>query len=109
MNKIATALAALALTGFATGALAGPDRDCMLEGTVYKSGDGDAESTSVQFHSMEKYDADSKCRVRRGEKLDFKLPADSRLESAPDGSTVRYRYQEKKDGERETKLISVGA
>ncbi len=109
MNKFAIAFSAIAIVAAAASAQAGPARDCVLEGTVYKSGQGDDQSTNVQFHSMEKYSEDSKCRVRHDEKLQFKLPADTRLEKAPSGSTVRYRYQEDGKGESQTKLISVGA
>ena len=107
MKKFAIALSSLALVAFAATSQAA-DKDCMLEGTVYKSGEG-VENTKVQFHSMEKYDEDANCRVRKDEKVDFKLPTDPRLEEAPSGSKVRYRYQENADGERSTKLISVGA
>ena len=109
MNKLTSALSALALLAAAASVQAGPPRDCVLEGTVYKSGQGDEQSTQVQFHSMEKYSDDSNCRVRRDEKLQFKLPADPRLEKAPSGSSVRYHYQENSNGESKTKLISVGA
>lgn len=108
MRKITIALSALALAAFASTSQADDSRDCMLEGTVYKSGEG-ADNTKVQFHSMEKYDEDADCRVRKNEKVEFKLPADPRLEEAPSGSKVRYRYQENPEGESSTKLISVGA
>ncbi|AQA17548.1 hypothetical protein BST95_04180 [Halioglobus japonicus] len=86
-------------------ALAESNKDCLLEGTVYESGD----SQSVKFHSAKKYDEDANCRVRRGEKMEFKLPEDTRLKEAPSGSTVKYRYQENKDGTSKTELVSVGA
>ena len=85
-------------------ALAGPDKDCLLEGTVYKS---EANGTGVKFHSAKKYDKDSNCRVRRGEKLEFKLPDDPRLEEAPAGSSVKYRYQENSDGSSKTELVKI--
>ncbi len=108
MKKLITiALSSLALVAFAAVSQA-DDKDCMLEGTVYKSGEG-ADNTKVQFHSMGRYDENSKCRVRKDEKVEFKLPADPRLEDAPDGSKVRYRYQENSEGQSSTKLISVGA
>ncbi|MFV8818639.1 hypothetical protein [Haliea sp. E17] len=109
MKKIAIALSSFALIAFASMSQADSAKDCMLEGTVYKSGQGDEQSTKVEFHSMQKYDEDANCRVRRNEKMEFKLPADTRLKEAPSGSTVRYRYQEDKNGKADTQLISVGA
>ena len=106
MNKlIATAVTAV-LLGVSGTTVAGPEKDCLLEGTVYKSGQ---DQLGVKFHSAKKYDKDANCRVRRGEKMEFKLPEDPRLEDAPAGSTVKYRYQEHKDGSSKTELVSVGA
>lgn len=104
-KMIATAVTA-ALLGASGLVLAGPEKDCLLEGTVYKSGE---DQTGVKFHSAKRYDKDANCRVRRGEKMEFKLPDDPRLEEAPAGSTVKYRYQENKDGSSKTELVSVGA
>ena len=42
------------------------------------------------------------------EKLEFKLPEDPRLQDAPAGATVKYRYQRDEEGESRTELISVG-
>lgn len=103
--------AALALSLAATGSVADPaPRDCMLEGTVQKQqGTSDADQgVNVKFHSVSKYDQDSNCRVRRGEKMEFKLPADPRLKDAPPGSSVKYRYQTDSDGTAKTELISIG-
>ena len=85
-------------------------RDCMLEGTVQKQkGASDVDQgVNVKFHSVSKYDQDSNCRVRRGEKMEFKLPADPRLKDAPPGSSVKYRYQTDSDGTAKTELISIG-
>ncbi len=101
-------LSALALATCAGLAQADGDRDCMLEGTVHKSGDGSASDTQVTFRSAKKYDADANCRVRRGEKLQFQLPQDPRLEDAPSGASVKYRYREDEEGNTKTELISVG-
>ena len=106
MRKLIAAVASATLLALPGIALAGPEKDCMLEGTVYKSGD---DQTNVKFHSAKKYDKDSNCRVRRGEKMEFKLPEDPRLEEAPSGSAVKYRYQEQQDGSSKTELVSVGA
>jgi hypothetical protein len=103
--------AAMALSLAATGSIAdNVPRDCMLEGTVQKpQGTGDTgQEVNVKFHSVSKYDQDSNCRVRRGEKMEFKLPADPRLKDAPPGSSVKYRYQTDGEGTAKTELISIG-
>lgn len=109
MNKLMIAISSLALVAAAGTVQAGSEKDCLLEGTVYKSGQPGQEQTDVKFHSAERYDEAANCRVRRGEKMEFKLPSDSRLEEAPSGSTVKYRYQQDKDGSSTTELVSVGA
>lgn len=106
MKKLIAAAVTAALLGAPGLALAGPEKDCLLEGTVYKSGE---DQVGVKFHSAEKYDKDANCRVRRGEKMEFKLPEDPRLQDAPAGSSVKYRYQENRDGSSKTELVSVGA
>lgn len=108
MKNLISAASILALSLSAAAVQAEPTRDCMLEGTVYKSERGGEEQTEVKFHSARKYDADSKCRVRKGEKMEFKLPEDTRLQEAPSGSQVKYRYQQDKDGSSKTELLSVG-
>lgn len=108
MKKLTGLLSAMALMGAAAAIQAEPSKDCMLEGTVYKSERGGEQQLNVKFHSAEKYDEDANCRVRRGEKLEFKLPEDTRLKQAPSGSSVKYRYQEYPDGSSETELVSVG-
>jgi hypothetical protein len=100
------AVGSLAL--FATGSIAADTRDCMLEGTVQKGQQGQEQSVNVKFHSVSKYDQDSTCRVRRGEKMEFKLPADPRLTDAEPGSTVKYRYRTESDGTTQAELVSVG-
>ena len=104
MKTLLAAVSTVALLAAPVAALAGSEKDCLLEGTVYKSGQ---EPTGVKFHSAKRYDENSKCRVRRGEKMEFKLPEDSRLQDAPNGSTVKYRYQEQEDGTSKTELVSV--
>ena len=103
--KIA-AVSSLAL--FATASIAETTRDCMLEGTVQKGQQGQGQGVNVKFHSVSKYDQDSSCRVRRGEKMEFKLPADPRLKEAEPGSTVKYRYRTESDGTTQAELVSVG-
>lgn len=109
MNKLIAVASALALTLGTAAVLAEPAKDCMLEGTVYKTERGGEEETKVKFHSATRYDENSNCRVRRGDKMEFKLPEDTRLQDAPSGSQVKYRYQEEKDGSSKTELVSIGA
>ena len=85
---------------------AGGEKDCLLQGTVNQGGQ---DATSVKIHSVKKYDDESRCKVRRGQKMEFKLPADTRVKDAPDGSEVQYRYRTDEQGQSTTELISVGA
>jgi hypothetical protein len=41
--------------------------------------------------------------------MEFKLPADTRVKDAPDGSEVQYRYRQDNRGQSTTELINVGA
>ncbi len=107
MKTIAKAITIIALSATAAVVQADSNKDCLLEGTVHKSERGGEESTKVKFHSVSKYDAEAKCRVRRNEKMQFKLPDDPRLQDAPEGSAVKYRYREE-DGNSSTELISIG-
>lgn len=102
-------IATVTLSLLAGSAVADPARDCMLEGTVHKSDDSAQQGVNVKFHSVSKYDEDANCRMRRGEKMEFKLPADPRVKNAEDGSPVKYRYRQESDGSSKTELISVGA
>ena len=100
------AISALLLAGPA--ALAG-EKDCLLKGTV-DHGTGAAEGTTqVKIHSISRYDEESRCSVRRDQKMEFKLPQDTRLQEAPSGSEVEYRYRTDDAGESEAELIRVGA
>ena len=84
-------------------------KDCLLEGTVLQGQQSGQDTTQVQIHSISKYDEDARCNVRRGEKMEFKLPPDTRLKDAPAGSDVKYRYRTDETGQPETQLISIGA
>lgn len=107
--KVLVKIAAVSLLAlFATASIADNTRDCMLEGTVQKGQQDQEQGVNVKFHSVSKYDQDSPCRVRRGEKMEFKLPPDPRLQEAEDGSPVKYRYRKESDGSTSTELISVG-
>jgi len=84
------------------------EKDCLLTGTVVHEQDG-GNRTLVKIHSVDKYDEDARCQVRRDRKVEFKLPADTRVNQAPSGSEVRYRYRTDDDGAPNAELISVGA
>jgi hypothetical protein len=88
--------------------VAGDERDCLLEGTVQHGKQAGQESTMVKIDSISKYDEESRCTVRRGQKLEFKLPQDSRLQEAPSGSSVKYRYSTDNSGKSNSELISIG-
>lgn len=89
--------------------MADSEKDCLLEGTVLHDEQAGQDTTSVKIHSISKYDAQSRCNVRRSQKMEFKLPQDTRLKDAPSGSDVKYRYRTDESGQSETQLISVGA
>ena len=109
MKLISKTILTLAIAFASTGLQAETTKDCMLKGTVHRSGDGAEERVNVKLHSVEKYDAEANCRKRRGEKMEFQLPSDPRVQEAPSGTDVEYRYQQKPDGSTETQLLSVGA
>lgn len=110
MKTFIRVVAAVALSIGTASAFADSSKDCMLEGTVQKGSSAAGEqNVSVKFHSMEKYDQDANCRVRRGEKMEFQLPDDPRLKDADPGSQVKYRYRTDTEGNAKTELISVGA
>ena len=109
MKLLSNAVLFTALLGLVSGVAAETERDCLMKGTVYKSDHGGEPSTEVKFHSIDDYDGDSRCRMRKGKKLEFQLPADSRLEEAPSGSEVEYRYRTDESGNSSTELIRVGA
>ncbi len=90
-------------------AFAESEKDCLLKGTVQHGDQAGQSTTMVKIHSVTKYDEDSRCRVRRGQKMEFKLPQDTRVQQAPSGSEVQYRYRTDESGESNAELISVGA
>jgi hypothetical protein len=108
MDKLLKTACAAALLLAAAGLQAEPAKDCLLEGTVHRSTSGGEDSLQVKFHSMKQYEPGARCRNRRNEKVEFKLPDDPRLQDAPDGSAVKFRYREERNGESRTDLISVG-
>ena len=108
MKTLLKMTATLALSLGASVALADASRDCMLEGTVQKGSAADGQQVNVKFHSAEKYSEEANCRVRKGEKMEFKMPADPRLQDADAGSPVKMRYRKESDGGTKAELISVG-
>jgi len=89
--------------------MAASEKDCLLQGTVQHDERAGEAVTTVKIDSVSKYDEESRCRVNHGKKLEFKLPADPRLQEAPSGSEVKYRYRTDDSGESHTELLSVGA
>lgn len=89
-------------------AVAEDAKDCMLQGTVQHGEQAGKGTTMVKIDSISKYDEQSRCEVRRGQKLEFKLPPDGRLKEAPSGSEVKYRYRTDSSGEANSELISIG-
>jgi hypothetical protein len=87
--------------------MAEDQRDCLLEGTVQHGKQAGQESTMVKIDSISRYEEESRCIVRRGQKLEFKLPQDSRLQEVPSGSSVKYRYRTDNRGEPKSELISI--
>ncbi len=108
IRTIVQTVATVALGLGAATAMAEAPRDCLLQGTVQKGGNSDPQAVSVKINSIAKYDQDSKCRVRPGQKMEFKLPADPRVQEAEAGTAVKYRYRTESDGSTKTDLVSVG-
>lgn len=108
MKTLMKMIAVVALPLIAVTSTAETTRDCMLEGTVQKGRGGDEQEVSVKINSVGKYDQDSSCRVRPGQKMEFKLPTDPRLQDAAPGSAVKYRYRTESDGSSQAELVSVG-
>jgi hypothetical protein len=89
-------------------AMADSEKDCLLQGTVQHSKQAGQDTTMVKIDSISKYDEESHCKVRPGQKLEFKLPPDTRLQEVPSGSSVKYRYRTDNSGESNSELISIG-
>ncbi len=90
-------------------AFADAEKDCLLKGTVHHGEKAGESTTMVKIHSVSQYDEDTRCRVRRDQKMEFQLPQDSRVQEAPSGSEVKYRYRTDESGKSNAELISVGA
>ncbi|MCR9105968.1 MAG: hypothetical protein NXI15_11805 [Gammaproteobacteria bacterium] len=106
----AATICALLIAGTATqNAYAAGEKDCLLEGKVVHKAMGEQDATMVKIHSVSRYDDTSRCSVRRNQKVEFKLPSDTRLKDAPSGSDVQYRFQSDGEGNDSVELISIGA
>ncbi len=108
MNNFGKTLILSSLFLAVPNAIAEGERDCLLQGTVQHIEQAGQDTTMVKIDSITKYDDESRCNVRRGQKLEFKLPPDSRLQDATSGSSVKYRYRTDNNGEPNSELISVG-
>jgi len=93
-------------TLFAGALCAEPVRDCVLEGTVKKT-DADENQVFVAFHSYRPAEEGAPCNIRRSEKLHFKQPSGSRLDSVKPGSKVEYRYIEDREEGNSWELRNV--
>lgn len=82
------------------------ERDCVLEGTVKKQS-ADDERVYVAFHSYRPAEEGANCKIRKKEKLQFKQPAGSKIDSASPGSKVEYRYTEDSEKGATWKLREV--
>lgn len=85
-----------------------PASDCLLTGTVKQSA-ADENKVYVAFRSARPAEQGAKCKVHRNEKLQFKVPADSRINAAPPGSKVEYRYTEDRDHADSWELQSISS
>ena len=98
--KLLSIIATAGLVGFQGLAMAETTRDCVLEGTVKNRSVGD-DRVYVAFHSARPATENADCTIRKREKLQFKQPVGTSLQSAKPGTPVEYRYTEdSKDGAR---------
>lgn len=81
-------------------------RDCKVTGTVKRSS-ASADNVLVALHSVKPASGDAECRIRRKEKLQFKLPASPELADAKPGTRVEYRYTEDSEKGSSWKLQKV--
>ena len=68
-------------------------RDCKITGTVQRAS-GSADNVYVALRSVQPAQEGADCKMRRREKLQFKLPSSPELENARPGTQVEYRYTE---------------
>ena len=86
MNPFSKIVVLTALLSAASVVLADSEKDCLLQGTVVHGEQTGQGMTTVKINSISKYDEDARCNMRRGQKMEFKLPEDARLKDAPSGS-----------------------
>ncbi|TXS91386.1 hypothetical protein FV139_16830 [Parahaliea maris] len=94
---------------FAAGTWAEVTQDCIVEGTVDKQKAREhGKDVYVAFHSASRASDDANCRLnRRSNRVEFKQPKDAKINSAPDGAKVKYRYTEEDNKKGEWKLLDV--
>ena len=109
MNPFSKIVVLTALLSAASVVLADSEKDCLLQGTVVHGEQTGQGMTTVKINSISKYDEDARCNMRRGQKMEFKLPEDARLKDAPSGSGEKYRYRTYDDDQPSAELISIGA
>ena len=102
---IAAGITALLVSAIAN---AEATRDCVLEGTVKKQ-QADSDKVYVAFHSSKAAEAGADCHIRKGEKLQFKQPVGSDIQSAKPGTKVEYRYTEDTDKGQSWELLNVSS
>ncbi len=109
MSTIKHLLVATLLVAVAPAVATAGEKDCLLKGTVLHGEQAGQAATMVEIHSVSRYDDEARCRVREGRKMEFKLPSDKRVQEAPSGSEVHYRYRTDDQGDDSAELLHVGA
>lgn len=108
MKTITKALLLTTLPLFATGALAEVTQDCILEGTVdKKKAEQMGRDVYIAFHSANRAEKGSECKLNRRNRVQFKEPKNAMIENAPDGAKVKYRYTEEDNQAGEWHLMGV--
>ncbi len=108
MKTVMKALILTTLPLFAAGTWAEVTQDCILEGTVdKKKAERMGRDVYIAFHSASRAEEGSECKLNRRNRVEFKEPKNARIESAPDGAKVKYRYTEKENQEGEWELMGV--
>lgn len=105
--------AVLLSTAFLAGGVAADEditRECILTGHVHNSSqDKSGNKVRVTFHNAENGE-NAPCRMSKSNtraRIQFKASAKDRLQNLPDGAAVQYRYQQRRDGQDQWKLMAV--
>ena len=93
ITKLAAAAILAPLFTLALNVQAETVRDCTVTGTV-KPSPASSENVHVALHSVRPAESGAPCKVRRKDRLKFKLPSSPELENAKPGTQVEYRYTE---------------